>query len=772
MNLIKLAEPGIDDAQFERQFSDLAFAKLKDAAPRLLDFLVGFQVIQKNDDGSKAAGVFGFDVNGQWYYAPVFFINGELKGNELLYIKNQDIFVPLQENWVNYVVSRKPIILGKGTKKRETELGVMQPVFSPYKDSPLQYAKYSSVIDELKKYANADNIGYWWKGRPFDITPVLQAAATSPSVHTKQAEKEMHLPTVLYELGPKVAANLVLAMRKNAKFAGSVLKFYGLNDILLNDFKGFSVTKKANKVIEKVSAAKGLVAIYKDDASQINDLTDTEKHALVTDGVVLRDYREKTASAFSATLNNQLANPTETGVFKLLIRPASTIDALVIHGPMLIGKGSTTADVVIPLEGKDTRPLKGSATSFFVGSTADSNKRYDAKFKDLPSVESVAKDKTYVILTADRRGTMPFTVRKKSTEDGVITLWVSTASYVNDGYNPTPLDSRKRPTIDYAFPSMDVSSDSKDDNGPTRIYSVRRIVIHDKVASLAVVNDTLMVSAKCKVLEVDDDYGNRSVYPGSIDDVETEIMKSADYSVIGVFSSGNKYQVRGEKISSFMDKGDSMYYLASKYGIKAAEAKAIVETAAKNGMDKFIVKLAGELDPGPDSPSVASLSEGMNFFDPRSRAIMQPPIETETIVDQMKPQTDKHIYDPNPWLDQIKAQTPMQVAQQAAQSGQKEIFDVAVLAGLVNQNDIDVPMEKYLGNLVLGEDRIGRILFLFYWHNEKFAERYGQDEMAELEDSLRNTFKGLGDIILFLKKRATDPDLSMTGTDISLSPKE
>jgi hypothetical protein len=34
-------------------------------------------------------GLFGFKVGDQWLYAPVFFLNGDLKGHELLYIKKQ-----------------------------------------------------------------------------------------------------------------------------------------------------------------------------------------------------------------------------------------------------------------------------------------------------------------------------------------------------------------------------------------------------------------------------------------------------------------------------------------------------------------------------------------------------------------------------------------------------------------------------------------------------------------------------------------------------------
>ena len=62
------------------------------------------------------------------------------------------------------------------------------------------------------------------------------------------------------------------------------------------------------------------------------------------------------------------------------------------------------------------------------------------------------------------------------------------------------------------------------------------------------------------------------------------------------------------------------------------------------------------------------------------------------------------------------------------------------------------------------------ILFMFYWHNDKFQERYGKQEMTELESALRNTFKAVGDLILFLKKKSIEPDMAVRGSDVDLKP--
>ena len=101
------------DSNFERTFADLAFTRLRDKAPGLLNYLIGFQLLDKNDEDTKAAGLFAFKLGSDWLYAPMFFLNGELKGHELLYIKSRDAFVPLQENWVNYLLNRRQRSLGE-----------------------------------------------------------------------------------------------------------------------------------------------------------------------------------------------------------------------------------------------------------------------------------------------------------------------------------------------------------------------------------------------------------------------------------------------------------------------------------------------------------------------------------------------------------------------------------------------------------------------------------------------------------------------------------
>ena len=221
------------DNGFERAFADLAYAQLKDKAPQLLDYMIGFQVIDKNDDDTQAAGVFGFKVGKQWFYAPMFFLGGELKGGDLLYIKSQDIFVPMQENWVSYIISRRPNILGEGTDSTAAQLGIMNPDFRSYINSPLRGWHKTSVMANYDPEKAEERNGYWVRGDMFDITPMLCALNKSPNAPVyKEAAARMDLSKSVPELGAKAAAIIARSAMTSPDFAQAITKYYSGRELM------------------------------------------------------------------------------------------------------------------------------------------------------------------------------------------------------------------------------------------------------------------------------------------------------------------------------------------------------------------------------------------------------------------------------------------------------------------------------------------------------------------------------------------------------------
>jgi hypothetical protein len=124
------------DLEFEKTFADIAHAHLRDKAPALFDYLVGFQVLDVNDDQTRAVGVFGCQVGDELIYLPVFFLNGELKGHDLMYLKSQDQFVPLEEGWVMYVLHRKPQTFGQPSDTSRADIAQLSPDMGAFSRTP------------------------------------------------------------------------------------------------------------------------------------------------------------------------------------------------------------------------------------------------------------------------------------------------------------------------------------------------------------------------------------------------------------------------------------------------------------------------------------------------------------------------------------------------------------------------------------------------------------------------------------------------------------
>ena len=69
-------------------------------------YMLGFEIVSKNEENTRLVGVFAFRVSGEILLAPVFYLNGQIKGQDLLYRKGVNRFVPNSDKWVSYLKSR------------------------------------------------------------------------------------------------------------------------------------------------------------------------------------------------------------------------------------------------------------------------------------------------------------------------------------------------------------------------------------------------------------------------------------------------------------------------------------------------------------------------------------------------------------------------------------------------------------------------------------------------------------------------------------------
>lgn len=739
------------DAQFERSFADLAFSVLRDKVPRLVAYLVGFQVIDKDEDETKAIGVFGFKYDKSWFYAPVFFINGELKGSELLYVKAMKSFVPLQENWINYILSKKTYTEGEGEQDSDEVRRHVMPDFSPYRTSPLAFGKYGSF----------KRTGYWCNGSWFDVDDFMQCFGVSPSLEKySTAVEQLSLPNVLHDLGLPAVEKVASMVRHSKTFASALRTFYPEpNDLL---FK-FALDKQAALSLPKKetvqSKASGCLQFIKEAAldgdKAFDTLSDAERKKLLEDGVSIRDSRTEKTRVFSATVTKSAQNPETTGIYRVLGRGGDMFEAIVGVHPMTIGEGSSTYTTVI--RKSDNAVLSCRRNDVYV--TENKNGNISEGGIAAGSMEVGQK----YVLTDGSRLTITVEIVAKTEENGIVTFYADECYCRrffsgNDRFSVTsrPACTFSHPTVFVPVTKEDRPQYAKDDDG----YGVygRPIVVNEKLTGLHNIGNTLFCGSGVKALKVKKD---STIQLGSLPDFEAAMYKIGGLDKVTVYHHAGRYQLRSlrDGLSNPMSGVEFLTSTMAKYGTAEPDTRSIMKSAQASGAETFFFKYAAGM-----SPSVAAEADIASSYDGTWGSQVSPYVNSTQALPALQSTHNRDAYNPDPKLDR----RTMNMAGEAARTGQKEVFDASVITSLVKTIDVGSMTDKYLANLMLGLDRVGRILFMYYWHHDKFVSRYGQEEMSELEDSLKNTFKSIGDVVLFLKKKMADPDQLSAGTDVKL----
>lgn len=152
--------------QFDESFATIAYTYLQQSVPMLIDHLVGFQVLDRTDNG-RAVGAFVFNPGGKKIQAPVFFIDGELKGHQLLRLVDEGIFVPARESVVRVILQRAQKGLGVAQEPQLNQ-ALADPSTANYDGGMSTLGKAGNVLENLQ--------GYWDRLSPRARLSLLAAA--------------------------------------------------------------------------------------------------------------------------------------------------------------------------------------------------------------------------------------------------------------------------------------------------------------------------------------------------------------------------------------------------------------------------------------------------------------------------------------------------------------------------------------------------------------------------------------------------------------------
>lgn len=788
------------DQDFERAFATLAHAELAQKAPGLMPYLIGFQVVEKNDDGSRAAGVFGFKVGEQWYYGPVFWLSGKIRGYDLLYIVGQDLFVPLQESWVNYVTNRRPYVMGDGVlDKNLTQMGVMQPDFTIFRRSPLTKGACARIFKG--SYEN------WCK----------PAAMYLPPNDEKYAglDQRISLPVVLTKFSALHTEAVLKAMKGNTKFAEAVYRFYSPADIAVaaKSIGQSSIFKKADLSSENMISSKGkkqdtkvkvLYGTTNLDADETKQLSAKEREQLMHGDAVVDDKREakeRSEVYKEPEYEKVFQTPSISGAWKIMTRTDGNRDALVGIHVIPIGKAAVppNAAVVIDLENKKYALCYKQD---ILAKTQIDPMNWQRQFEKFRTAQNIGAGDVGVLVTKDFIVSQPFKVLKSTTDkEGNKILCVRPDSSISGPKNTfgEVKDDLKPPTqpsmagssvrddrvkhysdgdigkpgccngnaaIAYKFSEGEFHCDagsaarsaSYDSDSYKRRCCGHHIRITKKPVSMSNVQDTLIVNqddVRFLPLSVDSkatksDWGGWS----NLDlagqaDMDVQIRKMGMEKLSVHWDSHNmEFAIYGvSKREKSAGMGKALKTLMVDFGMGETDARTLLKEARLKTKTACLVKMAAPFPPGLNMDPISTYDSTYksNVQTPQSQNAMIPSnAPYPNMQESMQPIVDQH------------AQS---MATGASNQGQKEVFDLSLLSSLIRSgSDIEGKIQDFLKDVILGNDRIGRILFMFYWHNDKFTEKYGDKDLMELEELLRETFKTVGELVLFLKQKSIEPE--------------
>ena len=662
---------------FEQKLGQMADGVIRDRFPAIIPYRVGFELLDKNEQETRAFGVYAAILNKLWLYIPVFFIEGKLEGVDMMFVKNTEMFVPSKDNWINVFREQGVEVFGTlEADQHQLDDTFVGPNKALVEEGVFTYATKTAQLQEG-----------------------LISEETLRSMIRVPPKVSLDLMQKLAELGESGYLVLGRTMMRNPEFANAMFTFYQPADIAdIGNAVALSVQKRAAE--DTGSSKKGVTFITQMDDPAARNLEDRERKVLFDTGIFAQDDREEFSRVFNKEVTTgEYTNPTETGVYRLLMADGSSEVCLVVTNSARAGddRAASSERVFVISD-------KAPSEYFKVGRNELFGQRLDT-LKDLKECTIFGKEATKSTIsefaTTDRsrdlllllgaRAKVECSSLYETPEDGSLQLRC-------DGENVMPL-----------FGNLD--------------------------ESLSVEGKTLFIPKGTRFF-AKGSQGSRRQF-GDLKAVERLVFKSAGLQPVSVCASGSLVDIMdnaGGHVSLTMK--EAMECLTLDHGIFAGQAQSMIKEArrAVRGKKAFLIKHAaayGELDGSTVRSSTA-------------------PRQEQTRIEEHKASIDAEL-----------PAAAVQKAVSAAEKGQKDVFDTTVLSSLIHVADISELRRDYVAGMIRNMNEIGRMRFILHWHRDTFEERYGDEDLFGMKQTLKQLFEQLGDVILFFqKKQVFSPDLS------------
>ena len=656
----KYAAAQYSDVDVEKAFLDQAYIFIQNKATPLMKdpHKLGFEIVFKNDSNTKMVGIFVFRVNRELLYAPVFFLNGSVKGTDLLYRHGVKKFVCLTNDWCQYLISLEA------------------------------YKEGSAITRDTSEGRNGIN---------------LEDLVTPPNYSNKRASYNE-----LVELNPNLPTGEDL-LNEFEKQAGSseesLLKKFILEDGGYNAVE--LLTKKAESNLEFADHLIRHVGLDNVMPKELNEHTRNNKHDF--EGVIFKKaYTEKAAEDGYNVLD------TRKDIIGKVYKNEDSVD-----------KSETVTDRFMHSFSHVVNLLHEDGTSSEHKVAAVENSDRDVILFSQDGWDK--KDINDLYLLGEKEASESNITTTKEIEKG---KW-----YLEKAFNEYNKEAGVSEPF-YVTEILDSVSDGIDR------YAVKYASGDEGI--------------KYNDLSLDSEFvpcGNHAPVGCATKESFKQLVKGAGLSEVKVEPRGNYFVVTSVKgVSSEMSKIASCAFLMAELDF-GKEAAFDIMKQAENGRVSYYYAPVHEKQATMRLRNVPEFYEG---FDNTFQVATDRPEQDSVLVDVTNPEApesrvgDRMKFDD---IGSVQTQTPEGLAQIAQETGESSLFEHGLVGSLVNTFDSTVMIDKYMSSLEDGLDKMGRILFLFYWKPNDFSQMYGSDDQQALENKLLSNFKSYGDLVLELIKK-------------------
>lgn len=766
------AAAGQTNEDIEKAFLDAAYAAVSNRATPIMraPYRVGFEIVFKNDDNTRIVGVFVFRVGKELYYAPVFFLNGSIKGTELFYRVNPKRFVPMTHEWVEYLISLSETSEGAGIpiserSKARNQLNLYQIVDPPNSQSSRKFASAPLTMDAEETHKHVAEF--------VEQADALVKAAICGIVSIKTQEKADEIRKKKTKSESETAA---LSAWDN--FYGPGGQFASKESSIL---RKFIVEDGGRSAMAKLAAAceadpEFAQALYLGSAPEnyMPEIPEQEKQAGSPDLLVLHtgllynkgiksascspeelargykfdDFRKESDvnKVVFTQATQELTSPDQPGIYKVMLNSGEMHEMLCAYYHDIdvaydgccpkavcdsVGYSSRGESQQLCLVDLTTRASEDFRSAYkkpmcqFVR-TLDPDKSDRTEGGDIGDAKPKSGKAYRIFNTKTQTLSDPFYVVSTKDSDGITKCKVSGGYRLSDVQeiviNPDyhGMDEKQK-VFGSCCRFVEVATKKVTDNGPCG----GRELQFDHELNLG-----------------DQHALNRMIFESGFKQASVK-KRNAAWLV----------QLDGRWHGEFTKLAATAFLMTRCDLTEAAADKLVAEAKGDFYFEPKLTKSGMNIrfNQWPDfyestNSDYNVLQEPQNQWMIRADAD-RPIIERNRIGDKYSGGSANQDSTP------MNTASPVELYQSSQERGVGKMFEHGVVATLVNTYDSMAMLDKYMPDLEQALDRLGRILFLFYWKPEDFVQAFGSDDQSQLENKLISSFRSYGDLVLELLKK-------------------